>query len=108
MIILIQTLWTMLNTMQNLDFSKTENVICSNSLGVSRKEALCILLKKRFSYPLRLEDMVPRFGGSVSQLSMIPAEMTNLLFNMYHHQLSSLNHQWLSTTNFQQFADAVA
>ena len=83
-----------------------ENVICSNRLVVSGEEALCILLK-RFSYPIRLRDIVPRIRRSVPQLSMIAADMTNLLFNMYHHKLSSLNQQWLSPPNLQRFADAV-
>ena len=59
-----------------------ENVIYSNKLVVSEEEVLCILLK-RFSYPIRLGDTVPRFGRSVPQLS-ITAVMTNLLFNLYH------------------------
>ena len=35
---------------------------------------------------------------------MIAADMAHLLFNMYHHKLSSLNQQWLSPPNLQRFA----
>ena len=83
-----------------------ENVICSNILVVLREEVLCILLK-RFSYPMCRGDMVPRLGCSDHQFSMITSDMANLLFNMYHHKISSLNQQWLSPPNLQQFAGAV-
>ena len=54
--------------------------------AVEGEEGLCILVK-RFSYPIRHRGMAPRFGLSGPELSMIAVDMTNLLFNMYHHEL---------------------
>ena len=45
-----------------------DEVIFSNRLVVSGVEAVSIL-HKRFSYPIRLGDMIPRFGRPVPQLS---------------------------------------
>ena len=56
-----------------------DEIVFSNRLVASGIEATCILLK-RYSYPIRLGDMVPRFGRSVPQLSMIASEMASLNF----------------------------
>ena len=51
-----------------------DEVIFSNRLVVSGVEAVSILLE-RFSYPIRLGDMILRFDCPVPQLSMIASEM---------------------------------
>ena len=42
---------------------------CSNGVVVGPVEALCVCLK-RFAYPCRYADLIPRFGRSVPQLCM--------------------------------------
>ena len=59
-----------------------DEVIFSNRLVDSGVEAVSILLK-RFSYPIRLGDMIPRFGRPAPQLSMIAPEKTSFVY-MYH------------------------
>ena len=87
-------------------------------MPLSGEEGLCILVK-RFSYPIRHGGMAPRFGLSGPELSMIAVDMTNLLFNMYHHELQKavdkivamnkvrIGVQWVFgvTTNFFEFLD---
>ncbi|XP_066914769.1 uncharacterized protein [Clytia hemisphaerica] len=83
-----------------------DTFICRNRLHVDGIEALCILLK-RFSYPIRFGDMVPRFGRSEPQLCMITGDITNFVYNMHHQKLSDFNQQWPSPANLQNFANAI-
>ena len=73
---------------------------------VESTEVLCICLK-RFAYPCRYVDLIPRFGRPVSQLNMA----TNLLVSYIHNEFGSLlvnlDHAWLSRQPIQVFADAV-
>ena len=54
--------------------SPPEKIICQNHFYVYSDEALCMLLR-RFAYPCRYEDLVPRFGRAVPQISMVVNEM---------------------------------
>ena len=49
---------------------------CSNGTVASGEEGLLMLLK-RFAYPCRLTDMIPRFGRSAPEISFILAEVTD-------------------------------
>ena len=69
-----------------------DRVVCYNRLVVPGVEATCIFLK-RYAYPIRFGDMIPRFGRPAAQLSMIATEMTNFIYNRYHNKLSSLQQQ---------------
>ena len=80
-----------------------------NRFFVYSDEALCMLLR-RFAYPCRYEDLVPRFGRHVPQLSTVVSEMTDLLHVQFGHLLSRLNQPWLSPAdpaldNFWGFID---
>ena len=65
--------------------------------------ALCILLK-RFAYPCRFEDMVPR---PVPELCIITNHMVDLVYNQLHHLITRYNHDLLSSANLVLYADAV-
>ena len=60
-----------------------------NDLVVDSTEALCNVLS-RVTYPCRYVDMVPLFGRSVPQLSMIFNETTDLIDSSHNHRLSDL------------------
>ena len=83
-----------------------DRVVCYNRLVVPGVEATCIFLK-RYAYPIRFGDMIPRFGRPAAQLSMIATEMTNFIYNRYHNKLSSLQQQWLAPAELEKFAQAV-
>ena len=69
-------------------------------------EALCVFLK-RFSYPCRYADMVPKFARPIPQLSMISDEVTNFIYTHNNHLLRIFTQPWLSQANLKQFDDAV-
>ena len=83
------------------------NVIrCYNGVVFYGIEALCILLK-RFAYPCRYGDMVPRFGRAVPQLSMMSNQMMDFIFDEFCHLLTDLQQPWLSSNYLRHFADAI-
>ena len=63
-------------------FGLPEVYRCYNGLVVDSVEALCVCLK-RFTYPCRYADLVPRFGRPVPQLCMITNMMVDDLFDRY-------------------------
>ena len=69
-------------------------------------EALCICLK-RYTYPCRYADLVPRFGRPVPQLSMITNLVVDCLLDIYGDLLHNLNQAWLSPKSLQVYADAI-
>ena len=78
---------------------------CSNGVVADHIEALCMCLK-RFTYPCRYADLVPRFGRPVPQLCMIINLVVDYLFTRYSYLLHNLNQAWLSSQNLQMYADA--
>ena len=76
---------------------------CSNRLIVTGIEATCILLK-RFAYPCRFGDMIPRFARPEAQIGMIAGELTSFVYTNHHHRLETLNQPWLSAIELERFA----
>ena len=77
-----------------------------NDLVVDFTEGLCIVLS-RLAYPCRYVDMVPLFGRSVPQFSMIFNQTIDLIDSSHKHRLSDLNQGWLSPRCLIAFADLV-
>ena len=67
-----------------------EEITCYNHSIFQGLEAFCALLK-RFSYPCRYVDMIPRFGRAVPELSM----MSNYCLDFIYNNL------WSFTSKFQ-------
>ena len=80
--------------------------VCRNGTVATGMEGLCILLR-RFAYPCRLSDLIPRFGRSVPELSEIISEVSSHIFDNYGYLLQSLNQPWLQPDCLQSFADAI-
>ena len=72
---------------------------CYSGLKIDGMEGLCIFLK-RYAYPRRYLDMVPKFARPVPQLCMA----SNLVMD---YLLSTLNQPWLSPDNLEWFANAI-
>ena len=83
-----------------------EEIVCYNGLKVDGIEALSMFLK-RFAYPCRYMNMIPRFGRPVPQLSIICNKTMDIIYNKWSHLLTSFNQNWLSPANLQRYADAV-
>ena len=79
---------------------------CHNRLSIDSVEALCVCLK-RFAYPCRYADLVPRFGRPVPQLCMICNLVVDDIYNRFSHLLTDLNQPWLCRENLKSFATAV-
>ena len=65
---------------------------CYNGLKVDQTEGMCIFLK-RFAYPCRYLDMVPRFARPVPQLCMISNLVMDCIYTNWNHLLSTFNQE---------------
>ena len=83
-----------------------DQLICYNRTKVDQIEGLCMFLK-RFAYPCRYGDMIPRFGRSVPEFSMISNKVIELVYSNYCHKLTDFNQAFLSPANLQRYAKAV-
>ena len=83
-----------------------DRVVCYNGINVDRTEALCIFLK-RFAYPCRYVDLIPRFARPEPQLCMISNAVLNSIYTNWRHLLSDLDQPWLSSHNWQMFAEVI-
>ena len=79
---------------------------CSNGTICDGTEGLCIVLK-RFAYPCRYSDMIPIFGRSVPELSMISNEVTDGIYNTHGHKVTQWNHGILNPPIIATYTDAV-
>lgn len=83
-----------------------DQIQCYNRLVVDGIEALCIFLK-RFAYPCRYSDMLPRFARPVPQLCMISSQVMDFIYQTHNHRLRSFNQPWLSQASLQNYADVI-
>ena len=56
-----------------------EEIVCYNGTKVNGIEGLCIYLK-RFAYPCRYSDMMPRFGRSAQELCLVSNWVMNYIY----------------------------
>ena len=81
-------------------------IVCYNRTVVDGLEALCIFLR-RFAYPCRYGDLIPRFGRPVPELCIISNEIVNTIHNLYGHKLQNFNQAWLSPAKLEDYTHAV-
>ena len=79
---------------------------CSQGTICDGTEALCIVLK-RFAYPCRCSDMMPIFGRSLLELSLICNQVTDWIYNTHGHKVTRWNHGILNPPLIATYADAV-
>lgn len=78
-----------------------EYYICVQRTHATGMEALMILLR-RLVYPARWCDLVPFFGRSGSELSLIFNTIMDDLYDRFQHLLDSLDLVWLDPEFFSQ------
>ncbi|CAH3029463.1 unnamed protein product [Porites evermanni] len=83
-----------------------ETFTCSQGSVTNGIEGLCIMLK-RFSYPCRYSDLIPRFGHAVPVMSMICNTVVDFVYNLHGHRITEYNHNLLDSASLQVYADAV-
>ena len=79
---------------------------CSNGTRSGALEALCIFLR-RHCYPCRYLDLVPMFGRSVHELSLINNTFLNFMYTRWSHLLQTMNQPWLSPLKLELYADKI-
>ena len=83
-----------------------EQIYASNRSKFDGMEAFCVFLK-RFSYPNRQPDLIPRFGRAVPELSMMSTLVQTHIYTTYNHLLHDFNHPWLTPVALQEYSTAV-
>ncbi|XP_065656915.1 uncharacterized protein LOC105845632 isoform X2 [Hydra vulgaris] len=83
-----------------------EEIICSNRSVFNGIESFCVFLK-RFAYPSRYLDLIPRFGRSIPKLCMMSNVVMNGIFSNHHHLLKSFNQNWLAPNQLERYALAI-
>ena len=83
-----------------------DRFVCPNRTVAMGMEGICVALTC-FAYPCRFSDMMPCFGRSVSELSLIALEVTDFLFSTHDHLLTDFNQPWLHPDCLQEYADAI-
>ena len=87
-------------------FNIPDQFVYYNGTSVTGIEGFCIYLK-RYSYPCRFSDMIPRFGRSVQELCVISNWVLNRIFDHYNWRLTKLNQPWLSPIFFKQYCQTI-
>lgn len=80
---------------------------CEQRSICDKVEGLCILLK-RFAYPCRYQDLVPRFARPVPVLCMLANEVMDNIFDNHSHRLLQWNNAILDPQSLQKYSDAIA
>ena len=87
-------------------FGLPETFTCSPGSVTNGIEGLCVMLK-RFSYPCRYSDSIPRFGHPVPVMSMICNTVVDFIYNLRGHTVTEYNHHLLDSASLQGYADAL-
>ena len=61
-----------------------ESIVCNNRVKIDGTEALCMFLK-RFAYPCRYLDMVPRFARPIPQICMTTNNIMEHIYTNFGH-----------------------
>ena len=81
--------------------------VCRNGTVCDATEGLCIMLIKRFAYPCCYSDMIPIFGRSVPELSIISNEITDWLYTIHGHRVTQWNHDILNPAMLDVYATTI-
>ena len=63
---------------------------------------------KRFAYPCRYSDMVPRFARPVPVLSMITNEVLDYIYTVHNHRIMNWNRAVLNPPALQIYAQVIS
>ena len=83
-----------------------DQVRCYNRVVADGIEALCIFLK-RFAYPCRYSDLLPRFARPIPQLCMISNQIMDFIYRTQGHRFRNFNQPFLSQANLQNYAGVI-
>ena len=69
-------------------------------------ESFCVFLK-RFAYPSRYSDLIPKFGRPVPELCMMSNTIMDGVYANYGHLLQSFQQAWLAPDKLESYANAI-
>ena len=69
-------------------------------------EGFCITLR-RFAYPCRYSDLIPRFGRPVPELSMISNLVMDTIYQEHHQRITQWNNTLLTPALLEMYARAI-
>ena len=83
-----------------------DTFISPNGAICNATEGVCVVLR-RFAYPCILSDMIPIFGRSVPELSMISNEVTEWMYNIHGNRITGWNHFIMSPDQLQTYSEVI-
>ena len=83
-----------------------ETFTCSQGSVTTGTEGLCTMLK-RFGYPCRYSDLIPRFDLSVPVMSMTCNTVVDFVYNLHSLRITEYNHNLRDSASLQVYAEAV-
>ena len=69
-------------------------------------EGLCVLLR-RLAYPCRYAHLIPLFGRSKAELSIISNAVLDFIYEEHKHLLNSFEVPWMSQRNLSLYCEAI-
>ncbi|CAM1298097.1 Uncharacterised protein r2_g751 [Pycnogonum litorale] len=81
-------------------------IIARNGTKATNLEGLCILLR-RMAYPNWWSDLVPLFGRSVPELSLISRFMVNHVAEQFGNLLTNFNFPWMQVDKLEMYCAAI-
>ena len=84
-----------------------EEITCYNWSVFDGIEALCVFLR-RFAYPCRYADIIPQFGRSVPELSIMSNFILDSVYNRHGHLLRTFTQAWLSPQKLEEYAEIIS
>ncbi|CAH3180049.1 unnamed protein product, partial [Porites lobata] len=80
--------------------------ICQQGTICDGIEGLCTALR-RFAYPCRLSDLIPRFVRPVPELSMISSLVVDTIYREHNHRITQWNDILLNLALLETYARAI-
>ena len=84
-------------------FELPDVIKCPYGTVLDSVEAPCICFK-RFVYPSKYVDLIPRLAGRVPHLCMVSDLVTVMTYDRFRNLFTTLDQPWLSPGNLQAFA----
>ena len=86
---------------------RPQSFTCHQGTICDEIEALCITLR-RFAYPCRYSDLIPRFGRPVPELSMISNLVMDTIYQEHNHRVTQWNNTLLNPPLLESYTRAIA
>ena len=83
-----------------------QSFTCHQGTTCDGIEALCIILR-RFAYPCRYSNLIPRFGCPVPELSMISNLVMDTVYQERNHRLTQWNNTLLNPPLLESYARGI-